>query len=246
MTFFRRLYRISALFLWFSLTGAIALFLCFGGWKAVKRITRITRLWGKGITHILNLHIHIKGEIQNVHGGLIVSNHLSYLDIIVYSAVFSIRFSPKSDIAHWPFLGWFIFLSRPIWVDRISKQTSEKTLKNFTETMKREILLIVFPEGTSTDGENGICPFKSTPFEAAVSENFPVFPVLIRYNEYQNTVCWFGKMTLLPHLWRILGLPSIDAKLHILPPVYPEGKTRKELAEYVHSLMDYEYRKINL
>ena len=242
-----RLYRISALILWAVYVALLSMpHRLKGGWKSIKEISNFTHLWNKGIARIINLRIKVSGEIPAVTGGLVVSNHLSYVDIVTHGAVFPLRYSPKSDIAKWPFLGWYIGLSRPIWTSRESRQTSKKILRDFAKTMNKGMYLIVYPEGTSTDGKNGILPFKSTPFEAAIAGNAPIIPVLTRYRQPHGepTICWYGDMTLLPHLWQVLSFPSIEAELRFLKPIFPSGRSRKELASHVHDMMTREYRKL--
>ncbi len=246
MAFFRRLYRIAALALWTSVLTAFTIPYRFGGWKGRRKISRIVHLWAKGVARILNLRIKTYGNIHDLPAGLVVSNHLSYIDVIVHGTVFPVRFTSTTEIAKWPVLGKIVDVSYPVLVNRESRPASRKASRDFAKTMKRGMSLIVYPEGTSTDGKNGILPFKSTSFEAAAAGNLPVLPVLTRYREPPGrpTVCWFGDMTLLPHMWQVLGFPSIDAELHILPPVSPEGRSRKELASCVYELMDREYRRI--
>jgi 1-acyl-sn-glycerol-3-phosphate acyltransferase len=166
--------------------------------------------------------------------------------VITHGTVFPLRYSPKSDVATWPVIGWIVALSRPVWVRRKSKKSFKRTLEDFVKTIKHGMHLIVYPEGTSSDGNSGVLPFKSAPFESAVTEDLPVFPILTRYREVPGrpTVCWYGDMTFLPHVWRVLGLPSIEAEVNLLPPVFPEGKSRKEMASYVHGLLDNEYKRI--
>ncbi|MFH1996890.1 MAG: 1-acyl-sn-glycerol-3-phosphate acyltransferase [Candidatus Omnitrophota bacterium] len=247
MALLRRLCRIAALIVWAAVVAALsAPYRIRGGWKNIKEISRFTRLWSKGIAKIVNLRVTTSGALPR-DPGLLVSNHVSYLDIIAHGSVLPLRYSPKSEIKKWPVLGWYIGLSRPIWTNRRSKQTSKKILRDFVKTVRRGMYLIVYPEGTSTDGTNGILPFKSTSFEASIIGQMPILPVLTRYKKApgQPAVCWYGDMTLLPHIWRVLGISSIEAELHFLKPIYPEGKTRKELAAFVHSVMAREYRRMD-
>ncbi len=247
MALLLRVYRIIALIVWSVVAALLSLpYQLKGGWKGIKEISRFTHLWNKGIARIVNLRVTVSGEIPSVPGGLVVSNHLSYLDIVAHGSALPLRYTPKTDIARWPVLGWYLGLSRPIWIDRQSKKASKKTLRDFAKTMKKGMYLCVYPEGTSTDGKSGILPFKSTSFEAAITGGAPILPVLIRYKEVPGrpTACWYGDMTLLPHVWQMLRLPSIEAELHFLKPVLPDGRPRKELASYVHGLMSREYRKI--
>lgn len=209
------------------------------GWGSTKTISHVVRNWNRGVAAIMGLRVRVEGELPAVDGGLVVSNHLSYLDIIAHGAVLPIRYAAKSEIAGWPLLGWYLGLSRPVWVRRQSKQASQRTLEEFAETMKAGMNLIVYPEGTSTDGKSGILPFKSTAFEAAIMGNAPIIPVLISYKEVEGrqTPCWYGDMTLVPHVWQMLRFPSIEATVRFLKPIYPEGRQRKELASHVREEM---------
>ena len=246
MAFFIRLYRIAALVIWSAIAAILsAPSQMRGGWKGVKDVSRFVYLWNKGIAKIVNLRVNVSGEVPPVSGGLLVSNHLSYVDIVTHGSTLPVRYSPKSDIAKWPVLGWYLALSRPIWVNRRSKQAAKRALEDFAETMKHGMYLIVYPEGTSTDGKNGILPFKSTSFEAAIASNAPIIPIITRYRQApgQPTICWYGDMTLLPHIWQVLAFPFIEAELRFLEPVFPAGRSRKELASLVHEIMSLEYEK---
>jgi lyso-ornithine lipid O-acyltransferase len=246
MPYFRRLYRIILLFLWFFFMYFYALAVRFlggkGGYAATRRLSKTAKIWGSGLSKILNIKIKVHGNIDKVDG-LIVSNHLSTLDILITASLFHLRFTPKSDIAKWPLLGWFIGCSKPIWIERNSRQSSQKTLDKFINTLRNNINLIIFPEGTTTNGKNGILPFKSTPFEAAVKGGLPVYPIFINYKG-NEAVCYYGDQTLVEHLWKIYGMKKIEADVHILAPIYPMSKHRKAFSVEVHKIMNTEYRKL--
>jgi lyso-ornithine lipid O-acyltransferase len=246
MRILRRLYRIPALLVWLTVMPLLSVpYQLGGGWKNTRKIMWFTHMWNKGLAKILGIRISVSGPVPGATAGLVVSNHLGYLDIIAHGSVLPVRYSPKKDIASWPILGWYLGLSRPVWVDRQSKQASAKALKDFALTMKNGMFLIVYPEGTSTDGKNGILGLKSTPFEAAIVGNAPIIPVLTRYREKpgEPTACWYGDMTLVPHFWQVLGRRSIDVNLQFLDPILPDGRSRKELAQRVHGVMTREYTK---
>ena len=241
MACFRRLWRLALLALWFSLMTCYALVSCLGGWNAVKAQTRKAKVWARGIAKIIGLRIRVHGDPEGV-SGLVVSNHLGYMDILTLGSVFPLRFTPKVEIRSWPLLGWFITLSRPIWVDRKSRQSAVRTGVEFEETLRHGMNLAVFPEGTSSDGREGLLPFKSTVFEAAAHGGFDIRPTLIRYREdFPGQVAWFGDATLLPHVWRLLGMRRIEAEVHVLPPLPPDGRDRKALAEHVRADMNESY-----
>lgn len=246
MAFFRRLYRITAILAWYLFIFVLSIPHRSGGWKGRKELSRHTSLWLRGVGKIINLRVKTHGYIREAPAGLLVSNHLGYIDIISHGMFFPLRFTPKADTASWLVIGKIIASSSPIWVHRDSKSASRKALRDFVKTMRRGIYLVVYPEGTSTDGKNGLLPFKSTPFEAVIAGNLPVLPILTHYRDAPgaSTVCWYGDMKLFPHIWEVLGLPSIEAELHFLPPIFPEGRSRKDLANHVHDVMDREYRRI--
>jgi 1-acyl-sn-glycerol-3-phosphate acyltransferase len=246
MMMLRRVFKLLAICIWLPLTGFFSFFVHIGGWGAIRRVTYCSRMWGRGFIKILNVKVKIIGDPDSFKGGMIVSNHMGYLDILVHGAIFPIRFTPKIDIKNWPILGWYLGISRPLWIDRRSKQKSIDAFEQIMDTMKHGIPLLVYPEGTSTDGENGILTFKSTPFQAIAESDYPLLPIITYYEPMEDglPVAWFGDMTLMPHLWRILGYKSINVEVHILHPIKAEGRSRKELAEYVHNLLEKEYWNI--
>jgi len=244
MIFFRRIYRLLALFLWTLIVVLISMpYQIRGGWRGIKKICDVSHLWSRGIARIINLRVKVMGDLPRVSGGFVVSNHLSYVDIITHGSVFPLRYSPKTDIAKWPFIGWVVGLARPVWIDRKSRQSAKRIVRDFARTIEHGISVIIYPEGTSTDGKSGLLPFRSGPFQTAVDGDLPVVPILTRYREAPGDppVCWYGDMTLMPHMWKLLGVPRIEAELRILPPVAPEGRSRKEMASFMHGLMTREY-----
>ncbi len=245
MSYVRRTYRLFLIFLWFPFTAFIGIFASIGGWSGIRRVAKVSQIWGIVNSKIIGLHIKVHGDPGKVHGGIIISNHQSYLDVFVHSSIFPIRFAPKAEIASWPVLGWIFAISRPIWVRRESKQNSYKTLTEYRETLEHGINLIIYPEGTTSDG-TVILPFKSTPFEAVSSGSFKIYPILVKYiqDPGEPTLCWYGDMTLVPHCWQILGRKSIEVEVHVLEPILPDGRSRKELARFAHDHMELEYKKI--
>jgi len=237
--------RVFLLFFWIFFMWIIGALIGIGNkHKAAKRLTYGALAWAKGVALIANLHCNVHGDKKRVKG-LIISNHQSYMDIVVLGSIFPLRFTPKKEIKQWPVLGWFLSFSKPIWVDRNSKQSSLDTLEFFKETLANNINLIVFPEGTTNSGENDLLPFKSTLFEVAVNGNRPIFPVIIKYRGYnKELIPWYGDQTLLPHAKQILSQKRIVADVYILDPIETVGRTRKELAETAYNKMNSFYKQV--
>jgi 1-acyl-sn-glycerol-3-phosphate acyltransferase len=247
MAIFRRILKFFLLTVWMIIIWIAVLLCSFGNyWKVQRRFGKLTVIWGSGLAWIFGIKIKIVGDIGDFKGGLVVSNHTGYVDILVHAAVFPIRFAPKSSIRNWPLIGWFVRSGRPIWVDRSSPRKAKIVAQQFKDSMDNGIPLLVYPEGTSTSGRDGILKFKSTPFAAAGENNNWILPAIIRYGDTPDgkPVAWYGDMTLLPHLWRIMGYKEIQAEVTIMKPFKPDGRDRKELAEYTHKIMTEEYEKI--
>ena len=247
MAMIRRVCKMFLLLGWFVFIW-IALGLANIGsyWKAQRKLARVSKLWGQGLAWIFGIKIKVVGDVDHFKGGLVVSNHTGYVDILVHSAILPLRFASKSSIKRWPFLGWFIATGRPVWVDRLSPRKSKIAAQQFKDSMDNGVLLLVYPEGTSTNGKEGMLKFKSTPFASAVAGDNWILPTIIRYGETPDgkSIAWYGDMTLLSHVWRILGYRRISAEVTVLKPFKPEGRNRKELALFVYDEMEKEYTKI--
>lgn len=249
MILLRKIFRLTVLGGWLAINALPALYYhLFGGsyWARVLKISRCTQRWGKGIANIIGIDIIIHGNAADADGVLIVSNHCGYLDILAEAAAFPIRFMPKDDIRRWPFLGWYLGLSMPIWVKRESTQQSLEVMKACRDTLLNGINVLSYPEGTTTDGGSGILPFKSTAFEAVCCHDIPVLPVLILYQPHRNgfQLPWFGDDRLIPHFWQVIGYRRAVVEIHILSKIHSYGENRKELAARIHDLMEDKYNQL--
>ena len=247
MAIFRRIFRVFLLTGWLFLFFIIMTFANIGSrWKVQRRLSKVSLLWGKGLAVIFGIKAKIIGDPHQVDGGIVVSNHTGYVDILVQAGVWPIRFAAKSSIKIWPFIGWFIALSRPVWINRTSPHKAKVSAEEFKESMENGVLILVYPEGTSTSGKDGILPLKSTPFAAAIEGDGWIQPAIIRYGDTPDgePIAWYDDMTLLPHLWRIMGYKRIYAEVTIMEPFKPEGRSRKELAKITHERMEEEYKRI--
>ena len=179
-------------------------------------------------------------------GGLIVANHQSYLDILVLASTFRIRFAPKAEMRRWPLIGFMTQCNRPVWIDRSTPSKARFSAEAMSRTMESGQAMMVFPEGTTSDGKEGLLPFKSTSFQAVIDSKSAVLPVIISYNDFcRSDVQWFGHRSFLPHVWQVLGMKKIEAVIHILEPVSPQkDEERKTLAARVYDIMNEKWRSL--
>lgn len=247
----RRIFRIIMLVFFclaMMLAAAISRLFAFSRWHRVKLGAFWAHQWSRGAAWIIGVRVRIFGDTVCESGRLVVSNHLGYLDILAHASVFLLRFAPKAEIRRWPFFGWLTALGSPVWIDRKNPRMSVHYAEEFRETMAHGISMLVYPEGTSTDGKHGLLPFKSTPFAAALQSRTTILPTLLFYRERGNQIAsaaWFDDTPFGTHIWRTLGMPGVDIDVYILPEVVLSGdEDRKAVAAMVHDLMEKEYWKI--
>ena len=148
--------------------------------------------------------------------GLLVSNHLSYLDILIYGAALPCFFVSKAEISRWPFIGAMGRANGTIFLDRSSRTSAERVAAIIAERLALPVPVLLFPEGTSSDGTS-LLRFHSRMFDPAVVAGAPVMAATVRYvNEdgaEERDLCWFGDAPFLPHLLKTLCVASFFAEL---------------------------------
>lgn len=197
----------------------------------------IFRHWAKAIVTILGIKIHTNAIVP-VTPFFLVSNHLSYLDIVVLASQIDCVFVAKREVKRWPVFGLLSRSMNTIFIDRMRAADIPRVNALIGETLQSGQNIVVFPEGTSTAGAN-VLPFKPSLLEPVARGNFPVAYASIRYRTPPGetpaplSVCWWGAMTLLPHLWGVFCLPEIEATLTFGAETL-QGSDRKELAKRLH------------
>jgi 1-acyl-sn-glycerol-3-phosphate acyltransferase len=193
---------------------------------------------------ILGFDVATRGQISERRPTLFVSNHVSYVDIEVLGGLVPGSFIAKDEVARWPLFGQLAKLQRTVFVDRRVRSTAAQR-DDIGARLSAGDNLILFPEGTSGDG-NRVLPFKSALFSVAGlnpgGEPLAVQPVSIAYarldgmplgRAWRPHVAWYGDMEMLPHLWELLGLGVIGVVVEFHPVVtLAEFGSRKNLAEH--------------
>jgi lyso-ornithine lipid O-acyltransferase len=193
---------------------------------------------------ILGFHIRTHGAMVAKGPVLFACNHTSYTDISILGALLPASFVAKADVAGWPFFGSLARLQRTIFVDRRPAKARAQR-DEMAQRLEDGDSLVLFPEGTSSDG-NAVLPFKSALFSVAQiepnGEPLLVQPVSIAYTRLDGMpvgralrpyFAWYGDMTLAPHFWEVAGLghTTVDVVFHA-PVTIRDCATRKGLAEY--------------
>ena len=245
MNFLRKIFRIPVFLLWFSGIAVVCRVVNHGR-KASARALSWTLVWAKVTAWIFDLNVRVEGELENFPGGLIAANHQSCLDILVLASTFRIRFAPKAEMRFWPVIGFLTQCNAPVWIDRSTPRKAKESAAAMCETMRNGQYMMVFPEGTTSNGKEGLLPFKSTSFQAVIDSGKAVLPVIISYDEkYRSQIQWTDHQGFLPYVWRILGLKKTNVTVYILEPVHPrEGEDRKELGARVYDIMNQKWRTL--
>jgi len=197
------------------------------------------------IAWLFGIHIHVLGPKPG-RGVLLLANHTGWLDIVIFSAVAPLSFVAKSEVNSWPFFGTLARLQRTVFVERTRRSQTAKAKNSIAERLAAGDTLVLFPEGTSSDG-NRVLPFKSALLSAA--ETVPgghvtVQPVSTAYTrshglpmgrEGRPFYAWYGDMDLVPHLWEVLKTGPLDVVVQFHPPLRLDGMDRKELAKIAES-----------
>ncbi|HET6619810.1 MAG TPA: lysophospholipid acyltransferase family protein [Dongiaceae bacterium] len=193
---------------------------------------------------IIGLKVRVVGAPAKTRPALFVSNHVSYLDIPALGSVVPVAFVAKGEVAQWPGYGWLAKLQRTVFVDR-RRNTTLKQRDSIRTRLASGDALVLFPEGTSNDG-NRILPFRSALLsvaEAAPAERpFAIQPVSIAYTSVNGVplgwglrplVAWYGGMELGGHLWRFTRLGRVEVVVQFHDETQAgDFPSRKELTRY--------------
>lgn len=150
-------------------------------------------------------------------GEFIACNHVSYLDVLVLASQVPLVFVAKREVATWPLWGWLARAAGTVFVDRNRAHDVARVGEAIVATLHSRTGIVVFPEGTSTDGSM-VLPFKTALLEPVLTTRRPAVPAAVGYIVplpycAGRDVCWWGDMTLVPHLWRLLAIPRIEGRI---------------------------------
>lgn len=195
---------------------------------------RATRWWLSRLVRVLNVEIEVTGAPLS-QPALVVSNHVSWLDIPVLGALTGVHFLSKAEVADWPLIGKLANAGGTLYIRRGQGQVRERA-RQIGQYIRDGHSVLVFPEGTTTAGDN-VRDFHSPLFAAASEDGHVVQPVAIRYLDASGLpdkhVPFIGDDEFTAHLWRLLGSRRVRAQVVFLPPL--RGENPRELAVLAHA-----------
>ncbi len=214
----------------------LALILCVAMIMLPRNICHILiQYWAKRLLRILRIKITLSGEVLKFLSKdtyLIVSNHISWLDIPVIFSLKPITFVSASDVKTWPIIGMLAKISGAIFIDRTRKSSLVEVIQAMNHHFKNEKQSIcIFPEGITSNGYQ-VLPFKSNLFQSAFESNKLLLPLSIKYKENNvltNRTSFHGSTTLFQSFKRVAKSNLIEVVVDIGHPVKPT-QSRKDLS----------------
>ena len=214
---------------------------------------RMPHWYHRQVCRIVGVRILVEGTVPDGQPALLISNHVSWLDIPVLSAVAPASFVAKQEVGTWPFVAWLARLQRSIFVNREQRGAVAGTARSIMDRLHAGDSIVLFAEGTSSDG-NGVLPFRTSLFAAAkppeklaakLEEGIFVQTVALGYTRLHGLpltrrerpyIAWYGDMEMASHAWKLLKLGPLDVHVRLGEPValksFPD---RKALARYTEA-----------
>lgn len=195
------------------------------------------------LCRLFGIKIIVEGAIETEGRIVYAGNHISYLDIEVIGSVLTGSFVAKKEVENWPIFGILGKMQRTLYISR-SPKDAQRATGAMLERLEENIPLIIFPEGTSSDGTN-ILPFKTSFFEILLNKDIKVQPFTISIMEVdgkttidaaiRDRYAWYGDMTLEPHLWAFAKGRGAIIKVTLQKPILSsEFNDRKLLSAACH------------
>ena len=198
------------------------------------------------LCRLLRIRVRVAGAPVRDKAVLFVSNHVSWVDIVVIGSVHPVAFVAKSEVRKWPLVGVTAQMQRTVFVDRARRQEAGDAVRQIVERLKGGTSVVLFAEGTSSDG-NRVLPFRSALLgavemaKARAGEPLPIQPMAIGYTnqhgiplgrQHRPLVAWYGDLDFMPHIKALIDRTALDAVVSYGEPLMAEGSmSRKQLMQ---------------
>ena len=220
--------------LWFLLWGSGTLLTLFLPRQKLHWRQLSVRSWSRGMCRLLGMQCRVQGSVPRAPF-LLVTNHLSYLDILLLYACVDGVFVAKRDMRSWPVLGALAQLMGTIWLKREVRRDAMRVLDEIDNAIARGDGVILFPEGTTSSGSE-LLPFRPALLEWAARTQYPVHYGVIGYRTLAGdpsaraALCWWGGTPFATHARGVLRLRRFEAIVNFAAePVI--AASRKDLAK---------------
>ncbi len=225
-----------ALRLALHLASGLALATVYPWFSPVIR-RHILQCWSRNLLRIFNVRIDCDCDMHELRHGLIVTNHISWLDVFVLNAVVPMRFVAKSEVRRWPVIGWLCTRAQTLFLERGKARDAARINVQLVELLKQGECLAVFPEGTTTDGSK-VAHFHSSLLQPAIDAAVQLHPIAIRYEDddgaRSTAAAYIGEMSFGASMWNILATPQLHVRLIGGKPLEAQRMDRRNLTRMAH------------
>lgn len=195
--------------------------------------------WAAHMLTLMGIRLVVQGTPPAQGPMLLVSNHLSWLDILAIHAARHVRFVSKAGVRRWPLIGTLSNGAGSLYIERERRRDAMRVVHHMTQALREGDLIAVFPEGTTSDGR-GLLPFHANLLQAAISSGAPVQPVALRFadaatGETSQAPRYIDDDNLATSLWRTLSAPPLLAIVHFGDPQPSLGRDRRMWARSLHA-----------
>jgi 1-acyl-sn-glycerol-3-phosphate acyltransferase len=211
-------------------TGLWTIYRHFPAMDPIARDNAV-QAWADAMLKCIGVRVQVFGEVPKTGPVLLVSNHISWLDILVMHAARHCRFISKADIAHWPLVGALATAGGTIYITRESRRDALRVVHHMADCLRAGDVLAVFPEGTTGDGST-VLPFHANLLQAAISADAPVVPIGLRFTNACTGLpsfapCYIGNDTLVGSVWRTLCAHDLVAVVKFGDAQHSAGRDRR-------------------
>jgi len=210
---------------------ALSLLLLFNRFDHGSFGGKITVWWNQRLCRLFGVRLHINGQRPDVPV-LMVSNHISWFDIPALGSLDFIHFLSKAEVGKWPLIGWLARKSGTLFIQRGAKGAASKALDDVRQYLSQDESVLIFPEGTTTNGED-VKRFHSRLLQAAIDTGVAIQPVAISYpheGRVHPKAPYIDDVTLLESILGMLDEKTMNVVIQFLPPIPGQGGDRDSLA----------------
>lgn len=216
-------------------SGLLILAARFHHYSRRRRLAEIRR-WSRKFLRLAGVRLEHAGQTPSA--GLIVMNHISWLDVIVLNALAPSRFVSKAEVARWPLVGYLCTKSGTLYIERSRKTAARRTNSLIAEALAQGERVAVFPEGTTTAGDR-LLHFHAALLQPAIASAGIAYPAALHYLDpgggRSRAVSYVGAETLIGSVWQLLGAKRVIARIEFGRAEPASGRYRRELASALHA-----------
>jgi 1-acyl-sn-glycerol-3-phosphate acyltransferase len=215
------------------LVGLLTILLRFPSFSDAERQRRV-QVWSATMLRRLGITLRVVGQPALAGPVLLVSNHISWLDITSLHAARFCRFVSKADVKQWPVIGALASGVGTLFIERESRRDAMRVVHHMAERLSGGDVLAVFPEGTTSDGLS-LLPFHANLIQSAIAANAAVQPIGLRFEDIASgqtslAPCYINDDTLLGSCWRTLCTPGIAVVITFGELQTAQGRDRRTWA----------------